>query len=603
MFEANLSALRKTSPAVAELLQAREGGSGREGGGASLVSTPSGVPTLAVGERGFLHSRYDPRREAEAWAARVASDGVVVVYGFGLGYHVEALLRAKKDLRVVAIEPDPDVAGVALRSRRLDRVLGDPRFRLLLTDPPGEFRRGLDTAILAAVAAGGWEFHALPAYSRLYAGEIADLKQWIVRAVKAHRVNISTTELWAGPWVENVIANLDHIVHRPFVDQWFGVWQGQPVILVAAGPSVTPNLPLLRDLKGKTPIVAAGSGLGPLVEFGIEPDLVVSIDSGPNNYRHFEGRQLRSPLVFTPELYPRIVKEHHGPLIPMASAGGICFGYVCHLAGVAPARIAMGPSVANITLALLQALGAGPVILVGQDLAYPDGRSHADGVPTAKVIDPDRRDTLLWVESVRGEQVPTSTVLQAMLHWTERYLGANPDLQVINTSTVGARIRGTQELTLAEAVARYGLDRSGGAVDAFRGPPPASHRRGPLAITLDADDLRRRIADDAASTRSLVDAAAGAGDRLLTLLRGGSRRASRLRSALLELERRQRRLEETVTYRSYLQGVLHYRRLVLAQSVGDLETWLPRYLDACSLMRSALDALEEAAAGVPLGRD
>src|SRR5690606_38448509 len=132
------------------------------------------------------------------------------------------------------------------------------------------------------------------------------------------------------------IDNLKYVAGRPFVDRWFGVLTGQPAVLVAAGPSVTPNLPAIARLKGKVPIVAAGSGLGPLVQAGIEPDLVVSIDSGEANYRHFEGRDLAAPLVFSPEIYPRIVEEYRGPLVPMATMGGTTFQYICHLAGVRP---------------------------------------------------------------------------------------------------------------------------------------------------------------------------------------------------------------------------------------------------------------------------
>ncbi|HEX6989071.1 MAG TPA: 6-hydroxymethylpterin diphosphokinase MptE-like protein, partial [Bacillota bacterium] len=513
--------------------------------------------------------------------------------------HVEALLRMKNPIRVVVIEPEPAVAWAALGARRLEGLLGDPRFQLLLTEPSHRFRNQLDTALLSGVVAGGWTLQAFPSYARRHGDHIEELNRWLFDTVRAHRVNVATYQRWMEPWIDNVMMNLKHVVGRPFVDHWLGVWRGHAAILVAAGPSVTPNLPLLASLKGKVPIVAAGSGLGPLVEAGIEPDLVVSVDSGAANYRHFQGRRLSAPLAFSPEVYPRIVDEHRGPLIPMASMGGTSFHYVCSLAGFHPSRIPSGPSVANATLALLRALGANPIVLVGQDLAYPDGRSHAAGVPTATAIDPDRRDLLL-VEAVGGGQVPTDDALQAMRRWTERYLAGAPDLRVINTSTMGARILGTEELGLPEAVERLRLDDAAGLTDAFAGPPPEDRRDRPAILALELDALLRRIVDDTASAQRAVEQVADAGRRVLGRLSKKTVRASRLKAALDEFQRRRRRLEEMTAYRHFLRYVLNYRRLVLAQVQHDLEPWLNRYLDACSLMNEALGALR-AAAGRHLG--
>jgi hypothetical protein len=49
----------------------------------------AGDPTLSAAGR-WVHSRVDPRREAERLAAQATGDGPLVVLGFGLGYAAEA---------------------------------------------------------------------------------------------------------------------------------------------------------------------------------------------------------------------------------------------------------------------------------------------------------------------------------------------------------------------------------------------------------------------------------------------------------------------------------------------------------------------------------
>ncbi|HEX6987978.1 MAG TPA: hypothetical protein VF282_00780, partial [Bacillota bacterium] len=77
VLEGNLRVLRRTAPAAAEALEqwARNGPSA--GAGVRIIETPSGHPSLELVGGGFLHSRYDPVREAEAWAARIPGSGGV----------------------------------------------------------------------------------------------------------------------------------------------------------------------------------------------------------------------------------------------------------------------------------------------------------------------------------------------------------------------------------------------------------------------------------------------------------------------------------------------------------------------------------------------
>ncbi len=123
-FERNL----ETLGAVDARLAGRVRGAAR-GAGLSVVPSKAGPPSLKIGDAA-LHSVYDPVREAREWvehhAAEIGSSSSLAVLGFGLGYHVEELLRATGK-PVTVFEPRPEVLRAALESRDLSAVLGRAR--------------------------------------------------------------------------------------------------------------------------------------------------------------------------------------------------------------------------------------------------------------------------------------------------------------------------------------------------------------------------------------------------------------------------------------------------------------------------------------------
>ncbi|MCP9456490.1 MAG: glycosyltransferase [Nitrospira sp.] len=113
----NLPWLRKTAPALAEAVRAAPGGV------LSLLPSREGTVTAKHGDR-WIHSSYDPRKEARAWAnaqfKEWKDDEVGVGLGVGLLYHVEALASLKQDgRRLAVIVPDVSELKDALDARPL----------------------------------------------------------------------------------------------------------------------------------------------------------------------------------------------------------------------------------------------------------------------------------------------------------------------------------------------------------------------------------------------------------------------------------------------------------------------------------------------------
>ena len=123
---------------------------------AQIVSGKRGCPTaLVVGENGskiYLHSLYDPLREAAAHVPLVVDRETLLFLGTGLGYHVALTLAANPQVkRVVLVERYPELAaaaaaGIENRTVRIDVISGSSQL------PPAEtIPKDLDSAFLQIV--------------------------------------------------------------------------------------------------------------------------------------------------------------------------------------------------------------------------------------------------------------------------------------------------------------------------------------------------------------------------------------------------------------------------------------------------------------------
>ncbi|MBL8039174.1 MAG: glycosyltransferase [Nitrospira sp.] len=114
----NLSRLRHVCPAFAEAVRDSADGV------LTIVSSREGSPS-ATYQGQWIHSAYDPKKEARSWADQQIQEWkageVGVVLGVGLLYHVEALARIKpRESRLAVVVPDVSMFKDAAKARAFD---------------------------------------------------------------------------------------------------------------------------------------------------------------------------------------------------------------------------------------------------------------------------------------------------------------------------------------------------------------------------------------------------------------------------------------------------------------------------------------------------
>lgn len=214
-------------------------------------------------------------------------------------------------------------------------------------------------------------------------------------------------------------------------------------IVVAAGPSLDESMDFIRQNKGKKTVVAVGTVFKKLLAAQIEPDIVVVVDPQARTYKQIEGvEESQTPLLIAMSAFWKFAAAYKGEkyLVPVAQTMEMiqysrshelkiweCFGTVTSLA---------------IETAIQ--FNAKSVYLVGVDLAYPNGVSHAEGTMDRCVKDVGRMQPVM---GVNGQTVYSTEVFNVYRETIEKKIANTPHIVYYNMSRIGSRIVGTQEIT------------------------------------------------------------------------------------------------------------------------------------------------------------
>ncbi|MDR2733416.1 MAG: DUF115 domain-containing protein [Spirochaetota bacterium] len=466
IFDNNIACIEKGAPEMAEKLRAQ----GVHPDGYRVFPAKSGDLSMAYqdaeGHERLLHSRYDPKGEAKHIVEEsVDPDAdLVIVGGFALAWHIEAILARAENALVTVIEDDPAALASAFAARdctalfasgRLDFALGDSSEDLLLL-LEGKSTRKVSLFLHRA------------SYDR-NPGFYGNLKNILYSFLNGKEVNHATLARFERLWTRNLLRNLPRFLAHGGVRELFGTHRDKPAFVIAAGPSLAKNIDLLREAQTKGIIIAVDTIYKVLLAHGITPDIVVAVDPQLVNAHFIAGTHgEKTILVADSAIAPTLLANHTGAILLSA----IPFPHAQWFEEYSERKggLASGGSVATSAFDLAVQMGANPVVLVGQDLAYSEARIHMRGTPgeerwenSADRLTPVTRNMSAFLRKNRTVRVPnwaddgevwSDRKFLTFLWWFEKRIRQLDKLvTVINATEGGARIHGAEHKTLAETLA------------------------------------------------------------------------------------------------------------------------------------------------------
>src|SRR5439155_2503945 len=168
-------------------------------------------------------------------------------------------------------------------------------------------------------------------------------------------------------------------------------------------PSLRKNMHLLNDVAGRACIIAVQTTLKPLLEMGIEPQFVTSLDyhAISTRFREKLPKTLRCELVAEPKASSAIFELNPGPLSLLSNE--FAENLLAEMK-LGKARLPSGATVAHLAYYLAEFVGCDPIIFIGQDLGFSDGLCYAPGTSYEDVWRPEF-SRFCTVEMKQWEQI------------------------------------------------------------------------------------------------------------------------------------------------------------------------------------------------------
>ncbi|WP_394866598.1 motility associated factor glycosyltransferase family protein [Paraclostridium bifermentans] len=361
-------------------------------------------------------------------------DEIIIMFGFNKGEYLECLKESicEKN-KVYIIEPndneyeqykgkinDKNISLISINDENLDFILGE---------------------IINGKNFFNFNVQICENYDVLYKEEWTKLKTWIDSLYDKCSVYLSTMETFKKITLENILSNLNEINNSYKFDSYINVNKNVPCIVVSAGPSLDKNLEVMVENKDKLDkffIIAGNRTLKPLLENGIQPDAVISVDPQDITYDMVkDGFYAKVPLIYCEKSNSKLVREYEGKKVVVSQ------GALNIIENLKDMIVCMsGGSVAHTCTDIAFLLGCNPIVFVGQDFAYTNEKNHAL-VAKNKIDSEFNKEECIVIKDINGEDIYSCDILnlykENLENMLKLYIKLNKDIEFKNAS-YGANI-------------------------------------------------------------------------------------------------------------------------------------------------------------------
>lgn len=471
VYNRNLATIRKRSQQLADALSELPASAEKNGLGGAFEELATRDGQLVLREDGvLLGSAYDSIRDAEQLATNMSKEpaDLMIAIGFGMGTQFERYLE-KNPGTLIIYEPSLTRLRAALHQTSIVKLFEKHR-DCYITYDLDQFTRILDVRYASGLRI---QVFPHPALLRLDVKRVSAAVERAQRVKEASDTRILTSVDRLMPWAAIVAHNGRRIAESTQISDLKNAFDGKVAVVCAAGPSLDKQLPLLRQYRDRVVVIAIGQTLKALRAAGISPDLVHILESQDVAHQLTEsGGTADLCVALSPDCHPAVFDVPTRACFT-ASVSSSPFGHwIAKVTGHSTIRVG-GGTVAQGAVGIASILGVKSIALIGQDLAFTDGRAYAKGSaydfvgvdiskdgkammtnmkqkgdldPTldhAKVPDEYQMGDVVWVDSWdEGERVPTWRVYASFI---EQYRSVGDMLgqlgiELINCTEGGARI-------------------------------------------------------------------------------------------------------------------------------------------------------------------
>lgn len=376
-------------------------------------------------------------------------DSVIIIFGFDTGEYLKSLNKmiCTKN-KVLIFEPNKEIF-----DENEDKITNS-NIKFFLYD-----KNNVKAILYGVINSDNFNnlyVHDFGNYSEVYKEEYSNFIENLDCVYYTASSAINIANRFKEVFIKNFVYNLKAINTAVTFNFYENINKGVPSIIVSAGPSLNKNLNDMLKFKDKLKeyfIIAGSRTLKALMDKGIKPDMLVSIDPVDDNYDMMKNYLEEDiPLAFYEYSNRHLIKDYKGKKLFLPS---VLSKIVPELKGAR--GLFTGGSVAHSCVDIARILGCNPIILVGQDFAFTKGKHHSN----LATFESDKKNVYaanISANDIYGNDVKTNATLNMFRIKLQEYItfyNKIGKIQFINAS-YGAEIKGAPHMELSKVLKKYG---------------------------------------------------------------------------------------------------------------------------------------------------
>lgn len=388
------------------------------------------------------------------------------IFGLGNGIFAKALLENKKLKHLIVVDCEIELIYIALNMVDLSQDLKSLR---LIIFHSGDVTQAIGLTLLSfstlQVYAKLYNLFILTPYYAQFTDEAARVNKIFVDSILQSIRNHGNDPKDSIIGMEHFILNMPDMLSCNSFSEFVRHKNSNLAVCVATGPSLTKQLPLLREFQDRVTIISVDASLPVLYKNGIKPDIVTSLERIELTATFFEKtpREFHDGIVFIHSAlqHRKVIEASYGTKVIVMRPFGYmsCFGLDDYgYAGI-------GMSAANLAFEIAYFMEYKTICLIGQDLAYAkDGTTHASDHTFGKKDEAFEKNVgsgaKLQVEAYGGVGTVETNAIWLMFcnFFVKNIDEVKGEALCINATEGGARIKGALEMPFSAVLEKYALN-------------------------------------------------------------------------------------------------------------------------------------------------
>ncbi|MEI7474622.1 MAG: 6-hydroxymethylpterin diphosphokinase MptE-like protein [bacterium] len=438
-----------------------------------------------------LHDDYNAQAEAEDVFSKIPCDNknaLHVIFGIGIGYLFKRFLLSAKG-KIILFEPNLDILRIALEVVDFSDDLA--RKNVMIVQNPMELEKAFEIMYFDN---SDITLSFLPSYRKMYPIETNRLLNDLGFLKGMFASNYKNLFDRAHAWTISGIENIPYTMMNSQLEELRGKFKNVPAVIISAGPSLDKNIHLVNDYRDKVVVFSVGTASKAVDKHHIIPDFLTIVEQNncTEQVRGIDTSEMN--LILQPMTHKNFHEMPTKTKFNYYANNDFTVKWINKHLNIPLDDYHNKGTVSLCAMFSAIIMGCDPIIMIGQDLAYSEGKCYSlnsaysnikctqnpetgeyevcaenmdEFCNTFNVNAEDARSYLTerfeeltkniyFVRGLNGKMIPTSASYATFIRYFETSAAELEGQKIfINATEGGAFLEGYKHITLKEALETY----------------------------------------------------------------------------------------------------------------------------------------------------